>query len=238
MMARKTILAALLAAGGASTALAQDANAPRLGWTLPQPAQGGSSELDRLSRSATGVSFVEGVYDAVSDNPLEPVSVTLRALDKITATFQDLEIGIGEEAAFGPLTLVPRTCDKHPPEETPETTVFLEVFASQDDVFGARSRAAREDLLPIPADPNSSIRLPGEGPSEPALAPIAGADDGSLGGAGAPLAADGDVDGASVSATPALFRGWMFASSPSLNALEHPVYDVWVIDCKMIDPRT
>ena len=28
-----------------------------------------------------------------------------------------------------------------------------------------------------------------------------------------------------------LFQGWMFASSPALSALEHPVYDVWVIDC-------
>lgn len=28
-----------------------------------------------------------------------------------------------------------------------------------------------------------------------------------------------------------LFRGWMFASSPALSALEHPVYDVWVKDC-------
>ncbi len=29
-----------------------------------------------------------------------------------------------------------------------------------------------------------------------------------------------------------LFRGWMFASNPSLSALEHPVYDAWVISCK------
>lgn len=29
-----------------------------------------------------------------------------------------------------------------------------------------------------------------------------------------------------------LFSGWMFASSPALSALEHPVYDVWVIDCR------
>ena len=29
-----------------------------------------------------------------------------------------------------------------------------------------------------------------------------------------------------------LFTGWMFASSPALSALEHPVYDVWVIDCR------
>lgn len=27
------------------------------------------------------------------------------------------------------------------------------------------------------------------------------------------------------------YSGWMFASSPSLAALEHPVYDVWVKDC-------
>ena len=28
------------------------------------------------------------------------------------------------------------------------------------------------------------------------------------------------------------FVGWMFASSPALSAMEHPVYDVWVLDCK------
>ncbi|MSO88547.1 MAG: DUF2155 domain-containing protein [Rhodospirillaceae bacterium] len=33
-----------------------------------------------------------------------------------------------------------------------------------------------------------------------------------------------------------LFAGWMFASSPALSALEHAVYDVWVIDCKIATP--
>ena len=28
-----------------------------------------------------------------------------------------------------------------------------------------------------------------------------------------------------------IFQGWMFASSPGLNALEHPVYDVSVLSC-------
>lgn len=28
------------------------------------------------------------------------------------------------------------------------------------------------------------------------------------------------------------FSGWMFSSSPALSPLEHPVYDVWVMDCK------
>lgn len=29
-----------------------------------------------------------------------------------------------------------------------------------------------------------------------------------------------------------VFRGWMFASSPALSAMEHPVYDIWVLDCR------
>lgn len=29
-----------------------------------------------------------------------------------------------------------------------------------------------------------------------------------------------------------VFKGWMFASSPSLNGLEHPLYDAWVVGCK------
>lgn len=28
-----------------------------------------------------------------------------------------------------------------------------------------------------------------------------------------------------------IFSGWMFADSPGLNAVEHPIYDVWVTDC-------
>ena len=30
-----------------------------------------------------------------------------------------------------------------------------------------------------------------------------------------------------------IFTGWMFADSPGLNAIEHPVYDVWLKGCKM-----
>jgi len=28
-----------------------------------------------------------------------------------------------------------------------------------------------------------------------------------------------------------IFSGWMIASSPALSALEHPLYDVWVMRC-------
>jgi len=29
-----------------------------------------------------------------------------------------------------------------------------------------------------------------------------------------------------------IFTGWMFASSPGLHAVEHPIYDIWITDCK------
>lgn len=32
-----------------------------------------------------------------------------------------------------------------------------------------------------------------------------------------------------------IFSGWMFAQSPGLNAVEHPIYDVWLVNCK--DPN-
>jgi hypothetical protein len=32
-----------------------------------------------------------------------------------------------------------------------------------------------------------------------------------------------------------IFSGWMLAESPGLNAVEHPVYDVWLIGCR--DPN-
>ena len=180
-------------------AAAQDAGRDDelLGWTFtPELApEGEGSELDRLSRSPSGALGAE-IYDTNEDNPLTPVSVTLRALDKITARYTDLEVPIGEEAAFGALTLLPRTCNKRPPEEFPETTVFLEVFSSSDDVQGRRARGQTDRPR------GSTIAVPGqERPRD------------------------------------ALFRGWMFASSPALNALEHPVYDVWVIDCKMVAPE-
>ncbi|MEP1230038.1 MAG: DUF2155 domain-containing protein [Litorimonas sp.] len=41
--------------------------------------------------------------------------------------------------------------------------------------------------------------------------------------------ADGDKE--------TLFSGWMFASRPAASALDHGVYDVWVIDCKVPAPK-
>jgi hypothetical protein len=44
------------------------------------------------------------------------------------------------------------------------------------------------------------------------------------------------ADGKSSPAARQVFRGWMYASSPALNPLEHPVYDAWLISCKTPAP--
>lgn len=94
-------------------------------------------------------------------------TAVLQTLDKVTARVSTIDVGVGRTVRFGTLLIKVQKCDKRPPEETPESTVFLEIAEQR----------------------------PGESPV-------------------------------------LTFAGWMFASSPALNALEHPVYDVWVIDCK------
>jgi len=91
----------------------------------------------------------------------------LQGLDKVTARVSTFDAPVDEPVRFGSLEITARSCQKRPPEETPESAAFLEI----------------RDIKP------------GEAPVS-------------------------------------VFTGWMFASSPALNALEHPVYDVWVIDCK------
>lgn len=91
----------------------------------------------------------------------------LQGLDKVTARVSTFDAPVDETVRFGSLEITARTCQKRPPEETPESAAFLEI----------------RDIKPGEAAVN-------------------------------------------------VFTGWMFASSPALNALEHPVYDVWVIDCK------
>jgi hypothetical protein len=32
-----------------------------------------------------------------------------------------------------------------------------------------------------------------------------------------------------------IFSGWMYAASPGLHGVEHPIYDIWLTDCKIPD---
>lgn len=164
---------------------------------LNRPAGEGPSELDILSQGSD-TDFPD--IDKITER--KPVSVTLRALNKVTAKYTDIVVNMNEPAKYGSLELTPRFCDKRPPEEFPETTAFLEIV----DLGVARD----------------SDYKPGAHASDEAADETAAA-----------------IEGVTDEESPALpdnmiFSGWMFASSPALNGLEHPVYDVWVIDCKTV----
>ena len=90
----------------------------------------------------------------------------LQGLDKITARISTINVAVGQTVSFGSLQITLKACDKHPPEETPESAAFLQIIEQKE----------------------------GEAPVT-------------------------------------RFSGWMFASSPALSAMEHPVYDLWVLDC-------
>jgi hypothetical protein len=93
--------------------------------------------------------------------------VIMQGLDKVTARVSTFQAPLGTTVRFGTLAITVRQCDRTPPEEPPESSVFLEIVE------------IRPDEPPVP-----------------------------------------------------LFTGWMFSSSPALSALEHPVYDVWVLECR------
>ncbi len=93
-------------------------------------------------------------------------SAIMQGLDKVTARVYTIDISIGEVANFGALKIKLHHCDIAPPEDTPESTAFIEVV---------EERRGEEAIT--------------------------------------------------------LFNGWMFASSPALSSIEHPVYDVWLLKC-------
>ncbi|MFQ5562656.1 MAG: DUF2155 domain-containing protein [Parvularculaceae bacterium] len=152
----------------------------------------------------------------------KPVSVTLRALDKITARYTDIEAPMNELARFGALEIVPRFCDKRPPEEFPETSAFLEIFDLEPSSHLTAPRVRQADPETVPGGPIAAPMEPEKAPDVDIFAP-----EPTVAAAPGAAAVDGPETGGE-----RIFTGWMFASSPALNALEHPVYDVWVIDCK------
>src|SRR5438067_9950243 len=97
---------------------------------------------------------------------IDQPTARLQGLDKTTARISKFEAAVGTEVHFGTLSILIRTCQRAPPEATPESAAFLEIFDSR----------------------------PGEAKEK-------------------------------------LFGGWMFSSSPALSALEHPVYDVNLLEC-------
>lgn len=122
--------------------------------------------LKRLTACCLLLGCLPSLAYAVVPTVEQPIAV-LRALDKMTARVEELEVPVNKPISFGTIIINAHTCRTTQPEETPESAVFLEVG----------------ELKP------------------------------------------GEKD------TP-VFHGWMFASSPALSAMEHPVYDIWLIGCK------
>lgn len=127
----------------------------------------------------------------------------LKVLDKITARTKSVDLQLNETIEYGPLLVTLRTCRKAPPIETPRTVAFLEII-EQDDI----------DL--VPQSSHSETQKPKTAPQKTNL---------NTKSATAPWSPSQPTSGKPV------FSGWMFASSPALSSMDHPVYDVWVIDC-------
>lgn len=179
----------------------------------------GPSELDALNQGEnTDFPDIEDV------KARKPVSVTLRALNKITAKYQDLVVDMNATAKFGALEITPRFCDKRPPEEFPETTAFVEIIDT--------TAKLKSDLKDQPAAlkkkkakaTQAADVSPPDAPTPEASSPLP-----------SPHVADTPIAVAPKLPENTIFSGWMFASTPALTGVEHPVYDVWVIDCKTVD---
>lgn len=86
---------------------------------------------------------------------------------------------------------------------------LIEVPVNQEVVFGSLSIVVRE----------CKTRTPEETPENFAFVDVVDKN-----------TAIGDVN---------IFKGWMLSSSPALNPVAHPVYDVWLLKCadKLIDPK-
>ena len=139
-------------------------------------AKDGPAAAETLARPAPATPAPAG-QATIGEEPATPAAAVgtmndmqvaeLQALDKITARVSHLEIKVGETTTFGSLNIAVKACRKAPPENTPESAVFLQIWEQK----------------------------PGE-------------------------------------ESQWVYSGWMFASSPALAAMDHPVYDIWLIDCK------
>src|SRR5690242_14889050 len=105
----------------------------RFAWKWLEPASSipakWKSGRAAASRAAFAVPlaclFMAGVLGPAEATPMK--FVVLRGLDKITAHVSTFDAPVGQTVSFGALRITARACDKHPPEETPESSAFLEI---------------------------------------------------------------------------------------------------------------
>ncbi len=115
------------------------------------------------------------------------------------------------------------------PRETAVLQVLDKISARTTTLRVPVGGAAAFGLIVITVR-SCQTELPGEAPESAAFLEINEVDINSLPRSG------GAVSPQAMPVQKLLFSGWMFASSPALSALEHPVYDVTVIACESATP--
>ena len=143
--------------------LDQESMTPDFDSSFP-PSAAPDDEDDTLS--VFDVPLLEIPYDGETEQEELARIGSFSLLNKVTAKLRPVELMLGEPTDIGSLRVIMRDCISTPPEEPPETKVFLEVFEYKS---GFENR---------------------------------------------------------------VFSGWMFASSPGINGLEHAVYDLWPTACR------
>jgi len=119
------------------------------------------------TRAALVLALIMGSVGAAQADRIKNPTAVFSGLDKITGRIVSFEVRIDETVQFGALQMTPRVCYTKPPNETPNTSSFIEVEETGTDGQNRK-----------------------------------------------------------------VFSGWMFAASPGLHGIEHPVYDIWLVDCK------
>ena len=131
------------------------------------------------------------------EDPSNPVrAVRLRALHKVTAKVEELEVALEEPVRFGQLAITPRSCRVAEAEFQPDSAAMVEVIefpSRRYDVAQVTDGVVMGDV-PAWQQPRTEQGKP-------------------------------------------IFSGWMFSSSPSINGLEHPVYDVRLVGCVLANEQ-
>lgn len=119
------------------------------------------------TRAALVLASIIGSVGAAHADRIKNPTAVFSGLDKITGRIVSFEVKVDETVQFGALQMTARVCYTKPPNETPNTSSFVEVEETGTDGQNRK-----------------------------------------------------------------VFSGWMFAASPGLHGIEHPVYDIWLVDCK------
>ena len=66
----------------------------------------------------------------VAEMTAEPTAV-IQGLDKITARVSRFDAQVGQQAAFGALSVIVRDCEKSAPEDRTENAAFVEIYEAK-----------------------------------------------------------------------------------------------------------